>query len=303
MTQQVVLVPGRPASRAASAGSSTRAAAAGRPSSSPGCRWTDPTPNACGGFGGQALEAAEPAAAPRPALNHPHRRHPGHHPVLPAIAEGVGGQVEVLLDGGIRRGGDVVKAVALGAKAVMIGRAYLWGPAANGQAGVENVLDILRGGMDSALLGLGKASIADLTPDDLVIPPGFTRTLGGDDHVVERSTGRPQARTLSAGRDVDQPRELVMRERHTNKSRLRAWHAVAAVAVAAALALDYGAGNTAANVRPPARSMAASGSITWSPWQRADDRAAIRSHRPSGAAPLTWRTWPVTKEEASGEAR
>ena len=78
----------------------------------------------------------------------------------------------------MRRGSDVVKAVALGAKAVMIGRAYLWGLAANGQAGVENVLDIFRGGIDSALLGLGHSSIHDLGPDDLVIPPGFTRELG-----------------------------------------------------------------------------------------------------------------------------
>jgi pre-mycofactocin synthase len=97
---------------------------------------------------------------------------------LPAVAEAVGGQVEVLLDGGVRRGSDVVKAVALGARAVMIGRAYLWGLAANGQAGVENVLDVLRGGIDSALLGLGHSSIHDLTPDDIVIPPGFTRALG-----------------------------------------------------------------------------------------------------------------------------
>jgi pre-mycofactocin synthase len=97
---------------------------------------------------------------------------------LPAIAEAVGDQVEVLLDGGVRRGSDVVKAVALGARAVMIGRAYLWGLAANGQAGVENVLDILRGGIDSALLGLGRSSIHELTPGDIVIPPGFTRTLG-----------------------------------------------------------------------------------------------------------------------------
>src|SRR6202041_3657047 len=97
---------------------------------------------------------------------------------LPAIAAAVGGQVEVLLDGGIRRGGDVVKAVALGARAVMIGRAYLWGLAANGQAGVQNVLDILRSGVDSALLGLGHSSVHDLAPGDLVIPPGFTRTLG-----------------------------------------------------------------------------------------------------------------------------
>src|SRR5271156_1102229 len=97
---------------------------------------------------------------------------------LPAVAAAVGSQVEVLLDGGIRRGGDVVKAIALGARAVMIGRAYLWGLAANGQAGVENVLDILRGGIDSALLGLGLSSIGDLTPDDVVIPPGFVRRLG-----------------------------------------------------------------------------------------------------------------------------
>ncbi|AHK29937.1 L-lactate oxidase [Rhodococcus opacus PD630] len=99
---------------------------------------------------------------------------------LPAIAEAVGDQVEVLLDGGIRRGSDVVKAVALGARAVMIGRAYLWGLSANGQAGVENVLDVLRGGIDSALLGLGHSSIHDLTPSDVVIPPGFARVLGAE---------------------------------------------------------------------------------------------------------------------------
>ena len=97
---------------------------------------------------------------------------------LPAIADAVGDQVEVLLDGGIRRGSDVVKAVALGARAVLIGRAYLWGLAANGQAGVENVLDILSGGIDSALRGLGKSSIHDLTREDVLIPEGFTRTLG-----------------------------------------------------------------------------------------------------------------------------
>ena len=72
---------------------------------------------------------------------------------LPAIADAVGDEIEVVLDGGIRRGSDVVKALALGARAVMIGRAYLWGLAANGQAGVENVLDIMRGGIDSALHG------------------------------------------------------------------------------------------------------------------------------------------------------
>ncbi|MER5436838.1 pre-mycofactocin synthase MftD [Streptomyces sp. NPDC002588] len=98
--------------------------------------------------------------------------------ILPSIVEAVGDDVEVLLDGGVRRGGDVAKALALGARAVLIGRAYLWGLAANGQAGVENVLDILRGGLDSAVLGLGRASVHELSPDDLVVPPGFTRTLG-----------------------------------------------------------------------------------------------------------------------------
>lgn len=97
---------------------------------------------------------------------------------LPAIAEAVGDQVEVLLDGGIRRGSDVVKALALGARAVMIGRAYLWGLAAAGQPGVENVLDILRGGIDSALMGLGHSSIHDLGPGDILVPSGFTRALG-----------------------------------------------------------------------------------------------------------------------------
>ena len=97
---------------------------------------------------------------------------------LPAIVEAVGGRVEIVLDGGIRRGSDVVKALALGARAVMLGRAYLWGLAAGGQAGVENVLDIMRGGIDSALLGLGHSSVHDLSPADLVIPDGFRRELG-----------------------------------------------------------------------------------------------------------------------------
>lgn len=97
---------------------------------------------------------------------------------LPAVAGAVGNQIEVLLDGGVRRGSDVVKAVALGARAVMIGRAYLWGLAAGGQAGVENVLDVLRNGIDSALLGLGKTSIGELGPDDVIVPPGFERRLG-----------------------------------------------------------------------------------------------------------------------------
>jgi heme/flavin dehydrogenase (mycofactocin system) len=97
---------------------------------------------------------------------------------LPAVAEAVGDRIEVLLDGGIRRGSDVVKALALGARAVMIGRASLWGLAAAGQQGVENVLDILRNGIDSALLGLGHSSVEQLSPADILVPEGFERRLG-----------------------------------------------------------------------------------------------------------------------------
>ncbi len=96
---------------------------------------------------------------------------------LPSISEAAGGQLEILLDGGIRRGSDVVKALALGARAVMVGRAYLWGLAANGSAGVQNVFDVLRGGIDSTLLALGHTSIHDLTPDDIIVPAEFSRGL------------------------------------------------------------------------------------------------------------------------------
>jgi L-lactate dehydrogenase (cytochrome) len=94
---------------------------------------------------------------------------------LPAIVDAVGDRTEVLLDGGVRRGSDVVKALALGARAVLIGRAYLWGLAANGETGVHNVLEILRSGIDETLVGLGRASIHDLTPRDLIVPPDFSR--------------------------------------------------------------------------------------------------------------------------------
>jgi pre-mycofactocin synthase len=92
---------------------------------------------------------------------------------LPGVADAVGDQIEVLLDGGIRRGSDVVKALALGARAVLIGRAYLWGMAANGERGVTNVLEILRQGVSETLLGLGKSSVHELSPEDLIVPDGF----------------------------------------------------------------------------------------------------------------------------------
>ena len=100
---------------------------------------------------------------------------PGAIRLLPGIAEAVDGQLEILLDGGIRRGSDVVKAVALGARAVMIGRAPLWGLAANGEAGVTNVLEILRAGISETLNALGRDTIHDLEPTDVLMPDGFAR--------------------------------------------------------------------------------------------------------------------------------
>lgn len=88
---------------------------------------------------------------------------------LPAIAEAVGDRVEVLLDGGIRRGADVVKALALGARAVMIGRPYLYGLAAGGQAGVRRALRILGSEVDHTLALVGVPRIAEL--DRSVVRP------------------------------------------------------------------------------------------------------------------------------------
>jgi 4-hydroxymandelate oxidase len=87
--------------------------------------------------------------------------------VLPEIAAAVGGAMPVLLDGGIRRGTDVVKALALGADAVGVGRPVLWGLAAGGREGVSQVLELLREDFDQALAMCGGRHPADLTPDQV----------------------------------------------------------------------------------------------------------------------------------------
>ena len=78
---------------------------------------------------------------------------------LPAIAERVGGRIEILMDGGIRRGTDVLKALALGAKAVLIGRPYLWGLAVGGEAGVRQVIELLRDEIDCAMAQCGQSDV------------------------------------------------------------------------------------------------------------------------------------------------
>ncbi|MEJ2086047.1 MAG: alpha-hydroxy acid oxidase [Acidobacteriota bacterium] len=89
--------------------------------------------------------------------------------VLPEIVAAVDGAIEVLLDGGIRRGSDVIKALALGAKAVAVGRPVLWGLAADGQTGVEKVLSILRAETDVALGLCGFSRLEDLSSDVVMV--------------------------------------------------------------------------------------------------------------------------------------
>jgi 4-hydroxymandelate oxidase len=84
--------------------------------------------------------------------------------VLPEVVEAVGGRVPVLLDGGIRRGTDVLKSLALGASAVLVGRPTAWGLAAAGHEGVAAVLQILRDELDNAMALAGVRSIAEITP-------------------------------------------------------------------------------------------------------------------------------------------
>jgi isopentenyl diphosphate isomerase/L-lactate dehydrogenase-like FMN-dependent dehydrogenase len=91
--------------------------------------------------------------------------------VLPGIADAVGAKVEVYVDGGIRRGTDVVKAIACGARAVFVGRPILWGLALSGEAGVKSVLEMLRQEFDLAMALSGCPTLAAITRD-LVRPMG-----------------------------------------------------------------------------------------------------------------------------------
>jgi 4-hydroxymandelate oxidase len=90
---------------------------------------------------------------------------------LRLIAEAVDGRVPVLLDGGVRRGTDIAKALALGADAVAIGRPALWGLAAEGERGVVRVLEILRAELAHTLTLCGAASPRDLMPDQVQVRP------------------------------------------------------------------------------------------------------------------------------------
>jgi len=112
-----------------------------------------------------ALLAAEHGAAGIVVSNHGGRQLdgvPAALDVLPEVAEAVGERVEVLVDGGIRRGTDVIKALALGARAVLVGRPVLWGLAVGGEAGVRGVLELLLAELDTALALAGAPRAAEL---------------------------------------------------------------------------------------------------------------------------------------------
>ena len=93
--------------------------------------------------------------------------------VLPSIMQAVGGEIEVMLDSGIRSGQDVLKAIALGASGTMIGRAYIYGLGAMGQQGVTMALDVIRKELDTTMALCGRRAIDELDRDILLVPEGF----------------------------------------------------------------------------------------------------------------------------------
>src|SRR5690242_6782025 len=104
--------------------------------------------------------------------------------VLPEIVQAAGGRAQVFLDGGIRRGTDVVKALALGADAVLMGRPYMFGLAANGEAGVEQALDLIRNEIHRAMAFCGAPNVAAIDASLVNVgAPGVT--VRGDAAVAE----------------------------------------------------------------------------------------------------------------------
>jgi isopentenyl diphosphate isomerase/L-lactate dehydrogenase-like FMN-dependent dehydrogenase len=126
--------------------------------------------------GDDARRAIDEGAAAVVVSNHGGRQLdcvPASLRALPEVVAAVNGRIEVLMDGGIRRGTDIVKAICLGARAVLCGRAYAYGLAAAGEAGVIRALDILRADLDRTLKLLGCPSVAALDRTYVNIPPAW----------------------------------------------------------------------------------------------------------------------------------
>ena len=130
--------------------------------------------------GDDARRAADMGAAAVVVSNHGGRQLDGVAAtlrVLPEVVAAVGGQIEVLLDGGIRRGSDVAKALCIGARAVLAGRAYAYGLGAAGGAGVTRAIDILRSDLVRTMKLLGCASVAELDSSYVDVPADWLETL------------------------------------------------------------------------------------------------------------------------------
>jgi L-lactate dehydrogenase (cytochrome) len=123
--------------------------------------------------GEDARRAVDEGADAVVVSNHGGRQLDGVSPTLralPEVAAAVGGRAEVLLDGGVRRGSDIAKALCLGARAVLVGRAYAWGLGAAGEAGVARAIQILRADLVRTLKLLGCGSAADLDRSYVDVP-------------------------------------------------------------------------------------------------------------------------------------
>jgi L-lactate dehydrogenase (cytochrome) len=123
--------------------------------------------------GDDARRAVDEGAAAVVVSNHGGRQldgAPAPLRVLPEVVAAVHGQAEVLMDGGIRRGTDIVKALCLGARAVLCGRAYAYGLAAAGEAGVRRALEILRADVERTLKLIGCSSVAALDCSYVEVP-------------------------------------------------------------------------------------------------------------------------------------
>ncbi len=129
--------------------------------------------------GEDARRAIDAGAAAVVVSNHGGRQldgAPASLRALPEVVAAVNGQAEVLMDGGIRRGSDILKAICLGARAVLLGRAYAYGLAAAGEAGVARVLEILRADLERSLKLLGCAAISNLGRSFVDVPAGWCAT-------------------------------------------------------------------------------------------------------------------------------
>ena len=155
--------------------------------------------------GGDALRAVDAGANALVVSNHGGRQLDGVAPtlqMLPEVLSAVGDRVEVLLDGGIRRGSDIVKALCLGARAVLTGRAYAYGLGAAGEVGVTRAIEILRTDLIRTLKLLGCASIAHLDRSFIDFPAEWLRKQLCDSPQIRKS---PHPDTKNCGNDKRDP--------------------------------------------------------------------------------------------------